>query len=65
VSGVGHLEPCELGAVLPCPLSHVVLAIHLGVAQCHSVILIECDSVLIGVLLEYWELQLHIVTYDA
>lgn len=31
VLGVRDLEPGELGAVLPGPLSHVVLAVHLGV----------------------------------
>jgi hypothetical protein len=65
VLGVGHLEPGEFGAILPRPLAHVVLPVHLDVGEGHPVILVECHTVLISVLLEDGHLQLHVVLGDA
>ena len=57
---VWDLEPCELGAVLPSPLSHVVLSVHLDISKGNSVILIECDTVGVSVLLQDSDLKLHV-----
>ena len=62
---VGGLEPSELSAVLPCPLTHVILAVHLDVGESNSVILIQCDSMLVGVLLQNRHLQFHVSSSDA
>lgn len=62
---VGDLEPSELGAVLPGPLSHVVLAIHLDVRESNSIILIKSNSMLICVLLYDRNLKFHFILSNA
>ena len=62
---VGHLEPSELCAVLPSPLSHVVLVVHLGVGQRHSIILIKGCALLVTVLLDDRELKAHVGCCNA
>ena len=57
---VDHLEPSELCAVLPSPLSHLVLVVHLGVKQRDSTILIKGFAFLVNVLLDDRELKAHV-----
>jgi hypothetical protein len=62
---IWDLEPGELSAVLPCPLSHVVIVVHRSVGESHSIILIEGHSVLVCVLLKDGYLELHVSRGDA
>lgn len=53
---MGNLEPSELSAVLPSPLSHVVVSHDFGILQSNSVVLSKEHSFLSCVLLENWKL---------
>lgn len=57
---IGHLEPAELGTILPGPLSHIVLIVHLSVGKRHSIVLIKSGTLLVGILLNNWELEAHV-----
>lgn len=56
VGVVRNLEPTELSAVLPSPLSHVVISHDFSVLQGNSVVLTKEHSLLNGVLLDDWKL---------
>lgn len=62
---IGHLEPSEFCAVLPSPLSHVVLVVHLGVGKRNSIILIKGCALLVAILLDDRELKAHVRCCNA
>ena len=45
------MEPTELSAILPGPLSHVVVVVIGHILKRDSVVLVESDARLVGVLL--------------
>lgn len=62
---VRNLEPSKFCTILPSPLTHIVLTIHFNFWERNPIILIECNSFLISILLEYWKLEAHFILRNA
>lgn len=65
MGGVGHLEPAELRAVLVGPLSTRLVHVDRGVLERCSVVVREVDALLVGHLLNHWQLLMWVSVLDT
>ncbi len=65
IGRLGHLEPAELGAELPSPLTHVAVDVIGHILDEGSLVLSQGETLIGSVLLDHWELLLRVGSCDT